>query len=82
MTLIVDGAGQVSCVYSELLDLASLGVVTIRRASHVEPDGDGRWWANLQPVNGPALGPYDRRSDALAAEASWLDENWPSWNDS
>ena len=36
---------------------------------------DGAWTADLSPVNGPVLGPYTRRSEALAAEIAWL-ERW------
>ena len=73
MTLTIDAQGTVRALYSELIDLSALGSVTIRRASHVEPDDLGRWWAHLSPVHGPTLGPFDRRSDALAAEADWLE---------
>ena len=41
---------------------------SITRASHVEPDAEGRWLADLTPVAGPVLGPFDLRSEALAAE--------------
>jgi hypothetical protein len=75
MELVVGPDGMVRCVYGELLDLASLGDVAIRRASHVEPDAQGRWWADLSPVGGPMLGPFRRRSEALTAEACWLVEN-------
>ena len=34
------------------------------------------WLADLSPVNGPVLGPFDRRSEALAAELAWLEANW------
>jgi len=44
----------------------------ITRASHVEPDRDGFWWADMGPVDGPVLGPFKRRSDALASERFWL----------
>ncbi len=77
MQLIVDRAGQVVCLYSEEIDLACLGQLNITRASHVEPDDDGKWWANLAPVEGPALGPYQLRSEALEAEREWL-EAWLS----
>lgn len=33
--------------------------------------GEG-WVADLFPVGGPVLGPYDRRGQALAAELRWL----------
>lgn len=76
MQLVVDARGQVQCLYSEAIDLAALGTLSIRRASHVEPDDVGRWWADLAPVRGPRLGPFTRRSDALAAEEGWLETHW------
>jgi hypothetical protein len=76
MQLIVDRHGIVHAIYGEAIDLAVLGGLTIRRASRVEPDEQGRWWADLAPVGGPALGPYPRRSEALAAERLWLEQHW------
>ena len=52
--------------FRETIDLAALGPLTLRRASHVEPDVEGRWFADLTPVSGPLLGPFIRRSEALA----------------
>jgi len=78
MTLLVSAQGAVRCVYAEDFDLTSLGALEISRASHVEPDKTGRWWADITPVGGPVLGPFGRRSDALAAEQRWLDGNLPS----
>ena len=72
MQLLIDGQGQVQCLYGELIDLATLGTMSIRRASHVEPDDNGSWWADLAPVGGPRLGPYAKRSEALQAETAWL----------
>jgi hypothetical protein len=43
------------------------------RASHVEPDDVGDWYADLEPVGGPKLGPFKTRRMALAAEIDWLD---------
>jgi hypothetical protein len=73
MLLVIEG-GTVQAVYGEAIDLATLGVVTVRRASHVEPDERGRWWADLQPVGGPRLGPFAQRSTALAVEGQWLEQ--------
>ncbi len=73
MKLRVDPDGNVHCVYAETIDLSLLGSVSIRRAGRVEPDRSGRWWADLSPLKGPRLGPYRRRSDALAAEAAWVE---------
>src|SRR3954471_2104884 len=75
MRLVVDHRGTVRCLYGEAIDLAALGGLVIRRASHVEPDGGGRWWADLAPVGGPRLGPFDRRSAALTAEVWWLEDH-------
>ncbi len=76
MDLVVDPAGRLRCIYGEAIDLAALGAMWIVRASHVEPEGAGRWVADLAPVGGPALGPYAVRSEALAAERAWLEAHW------
>ena len=75
MQLHVDRSGIVRCLYSESIDLTALGSTVIRRASHVEPDEAGRWFADLAPSSGPILGPFTYRSDALAAETAWLEQN-------
>ena len=71
-TLIIHPDGQVRCLYQETIDLGALGALRIARAASVEPDDGGRWWADLSPVAGPVLGPFLRRSQALAAEHDWL----------
>jgi hypothetical protein len=76
MRLWIDPGGIVRGLYDEAIDLTSLGPLAIRRASHVEPDGQGRWWADLSPVGGPRLGPFARRSQALDAERAWLETHW------
>lgn len=76
MHLSIDSSGVVRCLYAETIDLQTLGTMTIERASHVEPDADGQWWAELSPVDGPTLGPFARRRDALTAEQGWLEEHW------
>lgn len=76
MQLIVTPEGAVRCLYGEAIDLHALGRPAISRGSHVEPDRHGRWFADMAPVAGPKLGPFDRRSDALAAESAWLQAHW------
>jgi hypothetical protein len=76
MQLVIHPDGAVSCLYDEAIDLTALGSLQIERGSHVEPDELGRWFADLAPVSGPKLGPFDRRSDALEAERVWLEANW------
>jgi hypothetical protein len=72
MELVVDANGGVKCIYDEGLDLRALGKLRITRASHVEPDSDGNWWADMGPSGGPVLGPFGTRGEALAAETGWL----------
>ena len=72
MDLFVDSAGDIRCIYGEELDLRELGKLQITRASHVEPDRDGFWWADMGPVRGPVMGPFKNRTEALRAERGWL----------
>lgn len=76
MELVIDRGGNMRCLYGEDIDLAALGTLRVRRGSHVEPDVLGRWHADLSPVGGPVLGPFNFRSQALAAEVAWLTEHW------
>ena len=76
MQLVITLDGTTRCIYGEDIDLHTLGQVTIARGSHVEPDDQGQWWADMSPVSGPRLGPYVRRSEALQAEVAWLEANW------
>jgi hypothetical protein len=61
MELIVAADGVARCIYGEELDLRKLGKLQITRASHVEPDAEGCWWADMGPVGGPVLGPFRSR---------------------
>ncbi len=72
MELVVDAGGDVRCIYDEALDLREIGKLQITQASHVEPDRDGFWWADMGPIDGPVLGPYGSRTEALRAARGWL----------
>ncbi len=76
MDLIVQSSGTIRCIYSEAIPLQSLGQCSIQRGSHVEPDKSGKWTADMSPVKGPVLGPFETRAEALAAEVAWLGEFW------
>ena len=76
MQLLIKADGGVRCLYDETLDLQGLGQLHIERGSHVEPDADGQWTADLSPVAGPLLGPFPNRSAALDAERDWLNQHW------
>jgi len=70
MELVISPSGEITTIYNEVLNLAALGAQRIERASHVEPDTSGCWFAQI--IGGPTLGPFDRRSDAITAEVEWL----------
>jgi len=74
MELVVGVDGSARCIYDEALDLREIGKLQITRASHVEPDAEGCWWADMGPSVGPVLGPYGSRSEALRAERGWLND--------
>ena len=93
--IVVRSSGEVQFLYTEELDLSTLGpVAKQKRASHIELTCDlsdealislarlpidetpaNTWWADLTPSGGPVLGPFEKRSQALAAEAVWIQEH-------
>lgn len=76
MQIVIRPDATARCLYDETIDVHALGKAKISRGSHVEPNDDGQWVADLSPVAGPLLGPFVRRSDALVAERAWLEANW------
>lgn len=73
--LMITAQGIVRALYTEVIPLQELGCMQIERASHVDPDASGQWRADLQPSQGPVLGPFTSRSQALSAEQTWLNEH-------
>ncbi|MEW6545046.1 MAG: hypothetical protein AB1411_15735 [Nitrospirota bacterium] len=71
----VSPQGTVSVIYDDELAplIGELGRASIQRASYVEPTSDGWWLVDLTPSNGPVLGPFPLRNEALAAERAWLE---------
>jgi len=68
--------GVLQYVYRDSLrTLEKLGRSTIVRASDVEPTPEGQWEANLARVDGPVLGPFTFREEALAAEVAWIERH-------
>ena len=73
--------GGLRFVYEDALrGLLALGRAHIRRASRVEPTPDGQWTADLGPMDGPVLGPFETRAVALAAERAWLVRSFDAGN--
>lgn len=78
MNVIIDQQGNLRTIYNEALDLSACGEVTITRASNVEWSPGIGWHAYMgEPFNmdGPVLGPFAKRSEALAAEVAFIEEN-------
>lgn len=74
MIVHIDPRGRLTLVYLDrLAELLEHGLATVRRASHVEPGPAGGWTVDLSPSQGPVLGPYRLRAQALAVEAGWLE---------
>jgi hypothetical protein len=74
LRLVVSPNGTLSAIAPDNLTfLATLGQLDIKRVSNVEPDANNQWNADLSPVGGPILGPFEDRKDALAAEVAWLE---------
>lgn len=76
MKIMIDQKGTLNCVYDEMLQLDRFGPLQIKRGSHVEPNSEGQWNADLSPCDGPVLGPFQTRSEALEAEHQWLEQFW------
>jgi hypothetical protein len=78
--IIIRRDGSVLGIYSDAIPYREIaaglgGQLQIERASHVEPTVDGRWDADLSPCDGPILGPFETRQEALDAEVAWLRRN-------
>lgn len=73
-TLTISRDGTLSFVWDDkLAGLKALGRATIKRASYVEPNEDGRWVADLTPCGGPVFDPVETRAEAIALELAWLE---------
>lgn len=73
-TVIVNDRGELSFVWDDALaPLRGLGATEIHRVSHVEPTIGGQWTADLSPIGGPLLGPFDLHAHAIEAEKEWVD---------
>lgn len=73
--VVVEG-GMVRMIHRDdiVQELKPYGVVKTKRASYVEPFSNGQWTADMGPVGGPVLGPFETREIALSEEVRWLHE--------
>jgi hypothetical protein len=77
-TICIRADGKAEFIYDDDLKgiIDSSDEKKVFRASHVEPDGTGQWWADLSPIKGPKLGPFTLRAEALQAEVDWIKLNY------
>lgn len=78
LTIRIARNGVLRAIHDDaLVPLLRQGDVSIRRASHVEPDTTkpGYWYADMAPVGGPVLRGYETRTAALHAEVQYLTAN-------
>ena len=71
-----DAEGNLQFLYDDALKfLEQHGDVQIIRASDVDPDAQGNWWADLSKSGVDVkLGPFVTRREALQAERNYLDK--------
>jgi hypothetical protein len=74
--VIIMPSGSLRMIHDDRFDPRNIGVISIKRGSHVEPTKDGRWTADLHLVGGPVLGPFQKRSESITAELAWLQQHW------
>ena len=70
--IISEDGDEITSIYDETGIADQFGITkTCFRASFVEPKNN-KWLADLSPVNGPVIGVFELRSEALEAERRWL----------
>ena len=71
MILDVFADGNARCLNTEVIDLRAIGTLSAVRVSEVEMGPDGNWYAEI--IGGPKLGPFAYRSQAIAAEVTYIE---------
>jgi hypothetical protein len=69
--------GEIRFIHDdELRPILVEGTAHVQRASHVEPSIEGTTWtADMRPVGGGILGPFNTKQEALDAEVNYLNTN-------
>jgi hypothetical protein len=68
----IEPDGTVLAVYTDTIDLRTIGRIHAMRASVVEWDESGQAWTARILATGERLGPFGTRAEAVAAERAVL----------
>ena len=73
--VLFSSTGEAVFLYDDALSpVLDIGQATIKRASHVEPEGL-QWVADMSPLGGPKSKPFNTREEALQWERDWVWSN-------
>ena len=79
ITIAINNDGSLQMIYSdEMREILNEGQGSIRRASHVEPELDNTWSADMSPIGGQKLEGFETRESALKAEVEFINQNYLS----
>jgi hypothetical protein len=67
MKIKIEKNGTLRCVYSDEIDLRTIGRLTVTRASTVEFNPDSQQW-NARLTDGTHVGNFESRQDAIKKE--------------
>lgn len=68
----VDASGDLDGLYTDIVDLRSLGTLNVERASHVEFDNEHQGWTVSFSDGQSLCRVFTSRDEALAAEVVYL----------
>ena len=73
--VLFSSTGEAVFLYDDALSpVLDIGQATIKRASHVEPEGL-QWVADMSPLGGGKSKPFNTREEALQWERDWVWSN-------
>lgn len=73
-TLLIAPDGTLHGVYTDIIDLRTIGPLTVQRASVVTFDHETQGWISTLLQDGTRLGPFQTRREAVIAEHNVLTE--------
>lgn len=73
--LLIEGNGDLKCLWTDKIPLTNLGAVSVERASNVEFDStNGTWFVKLAGTDEIIGKGYTKRKDAIDFEVEYLNK--------